>query len=100
MKSWAVGFDIDRRSREPLFLQLARAVSSDVRRGRLTPGSRLPGTRSLANTLDIHRNTVLAAYRELEAEGWIESSPRRGMFVSNSLPDPKPKRFSTRISLR
>src|SRR5262245_22212340 len=94
MKSWTVSFSIDRRSNEPLFLQLARAIAFDVRRGRLAPGSLLPGSRSLAATLDVHRNTVLAAYRELEAEGWIESSARRGVFVSNSLPDPKPQRFA------
>jgi len=99
MKSWTVSFAIDRCSNEPLFLQLARAITSDVRRGRLSPGTLLPGSRSLAGTLEVHRNTVLAAYRELEAEGWIESSPRRGVFVSNSLPDPKPKRFA-RVSTR
>src|SRR5262245_6619892 len=99
MKSWTVSFSIDRRSNEPLFLQLARAIASDVRRGRLARGSLLPGSRSLAGTLDVHRSTVLSAYRELEAEGWIESSPRRGVFVSNSLPDPKPKRFA-RVSAK
>src|SRR3954471_18418362 len=35
------------------------------------PGEPLPGSRTLAATLRIHRNTALAAYRELEAEGWI-----------------------------
>jgi GntR family transcriptional regulator/MocR family aminotransferase len=99
MKSWTVSFPIDRSANEPLFLQLARAIASDVRRGRLAPGSLLPGSRSLAETLGVHRNTVLAAYRDLEAEGWIKSSPRRGVFVSNALPDPKPQRFA-RVSAR
>ena len=94
MKPWTIAFSIDGASADPLFLRLARAIMDDVRRGRLSPGAPLPGSRTLAGTLSVHRNTVLAAYRELEAEGWIEASPRRGVFVSNSLPDPKPKGFA------
>ena len=94
MKSWPVAFPLDSASIEPLFLQLARLITSDVRRGRLPPGSPLPGSRTLAHTLSIHRNTVLAAYRELEAEGWIEASARRGVFVSSALPDLKPESFT------
>lgn len=94
MKPWPIVFSIDSTSTDPLFLQVARAIVEDVRRGRLSPGAPLPGSRTLADALSIHRNTVLAAYRELEAEGWIEASPRRGVFVSSSLPDPAPKRFA------
>src|SRR5262245_40419897 len=94
MKSWPVMFPIDTRSAEPLFLQLARMIASDVRRGRLRPGTPLPGSRTLAQTLSLHRNTILAAYRELEAEGWIESAPRRGVFISTALPDTKPQPFA------
>lgn len=72
---------------KPLFLRIARAVTHAILRGRLAPGARLPGTRTLAAELSVHRNTVLAAYQELEAEGWIESSPARGTFVSSALPE-------------
>ena len=94
MKLWPVAFPLDSASIEPLFLQLARVITSDVRRGRLPPGTPLPGSRTLAQTLSIHRNTVLAAYRELEAEGWIEALPRRGVFVSSALPDVTPQSFT------
>ncbi|MDR3671217.1 MAG: PLP-dependent aminotransferase family protein [Holophaga sp.] len=67
---------LDGAAREPLFLQVVRAITADIRRGRLKPGDVLPGSRTLAQTLGIHRNTVLAAYRELEAEGWIEAGAR------------------------
>ena len=63
-------------SREPVFQQIARAIRADIRRGRLRPGDALPGSRSLAQTLAVHRNTVLAAYRELEAEGWTVAGQR------------------------
>ncbi|WP_243304825.1 PLP-dependent aminotransferase family protein [Geothrix oryzisoli] len=63
-------------SREPVFQQIAQAIRGDIRRGRLRPGDPLPGSRSLAMTLEVHRNTVLAAYRELEAEGWTVAEQR------------------------
>ena len=94
MKTWALPLELDSQSEQPLFLQLARAIASDVRRGRLRPGANLPGSRTLASTLGVHRNTVLAAYHELQAEGWIEAKPRLGVVVSSSLPDAKPRRFA------
>jgi len=75
------------QSNQPLFVRIARALVAEVRRGRLAPGDALPGTRTLAATLGVHRNTVLVAYRELAAEGWIETSRARGTFVSSSLPE-------------
>jgi GntR family transcriptional regulator/MocR family aminotransferase len=75
---------------EPMFLRIARAISADIRRGRLGPQTRLPGSRVLARTLEVHRNTVLAAYRELFAEGWIEARHGQGTFVATSLRDAEP----------
>jgi GntR family transcriptional regulator/MocR family aminotransferase len=70
----------------PVFLQLAHGIAEDVRRGRLRPGERLPGSRALAERLGVHRNTVLAAIRELEAQGWVRAEPARGVFVAVELP--------------
>ncbi|MGZ3476138.1 MAG: MocR-like pyridoxine biosynthesis transcription factor PdxR [Polyangiales bacterium] len=80
----------------PVFLRIARAVSEDVRRGRLRPGDPLPGSRTLAESLGVHRNTVLAAYRELAAEGWIDTRPAGGTFVRGELPEIAPRRFAPR----
>jgi GntR family transcriptional regulator/MocR family aminotransferase len=71
----------------PTFLRIARAITRDIRRGRLAPGTRLPGSRVLAQSLCVHRNTVLAAFRELLSEGWIEARHGRGTFVSEQLPE-------------
>src|SRR5580704_439375 len=81
----------------PRFLQIARAVTHDIRSGRLRPGDELPGTRTLAQELHVHRNTVAAAYDELKAEGWIQACRGQGTFVSRDLPDiaPKPRAAST-----
>lgn len=95
MSSWSVSIDLDERDkRTPTFLRIARAVSDDIKRGRLRAGDALPGTRTLASSLGVHRNTVLAAYRELTAEGWIACEEARGTFVSSQIPDVAPRRFS------
>lgn len=71
----------------PLFLRIARGVMRDIRRGRLKPGQQLPGSRPWAQELGLNRNTVLAAVAELEAQGWVSTSPTRGTFVSDALPE-------------
>jgi GntR family transcriptional regulator / MocR family aminotransferase len=73
--------------RGPLFVRLASLISVEIRRGRLRPGARLPGTRSLASVLGLNRNTVVAAYAELVAEGWVFTRPAGGSFVSDRLPE-------------
>jgi GntR family transcriptional regulator / MocR family aminotransferase len=89
-------FEIDSQAHGPLFLRIAHAVSQDVTRGRLRPGARLPGSRSLAQSLGVHRNTVVAAYAELAAEGWVEARAGGGTYVSRELPEPVPRPFSRR----
>lgn len=70
----------------PKFLQIAATLVADIRRGRLRPGDRLPGSRALAQSLGVHRNTVLAALQELSAQGWLRTSPARGTYVASDLP--------------
>lgn len=84
----------------PVFLQIARAIADDVRRGRLKRGDALPGSRTLADEIGVHRNTVLAAYRELASEGWIETRRGGGTFISKELPDATPRAFAPRASAR
>src|SRR3954468_11307096 len=86
--------------RRPIFLHIARAISEDVRRGRLRPGDELPGSRSLAAQLKVHRNTVLAAYAELEQQGWVVTSRARGTFVSSALPEEAPSRAAPALAAR
>lgn len=85
---------LDRQRGVPLFLQIARAITDDIRRGRLRPGDALPGTRTLARSLGVQRLTVVSAFDELVAEGWIATRPARGAFVSPELPDVRPRRFA------
>src|SRR5579863_3690413 len=96
MARWEFVVSLERQSGQPLFQQIARAVTDDIRRGRLRPGDGLPGTRTLARALGVQRLTVVTAFEHLVAEGWIVSQRARGAFVSTDLPDPKPRRFTSR----
>ena len=94
MARWDFAFPLERQRGVPLFQQIARAIESDIRRGRLRPGDPLPGSRTLARALGVQRLTVVSAFDDLVAEGWLVSHPARGTFVSADLPDPKPRRFA------
>ncbi|MCB9545372.1 MAG: PLP-dependent aminotransferase family protein [Myxococcales bacterium] len=78
----------------PLAGRIGQGLALEIRRGRLRPGERLPGSRRLAESLGVHRNTVLAALRGLEAEGWLRTEPGRGTFVVDDLPDVAPAPFA------
>lgn len=76
----------------PMFQRIAEAIAREIRRGRIAPGQQLPSSRGLAETLGVHRNTVLAAYEELDRQGYIETRPARGTFVTEALPERVPAR--------
>jgi len=55
--------------------------------GRLRPGSRLPATRDLARAYGLSRATIVAAFDQLKAEGYVEGKAGSGTYVSQVLPD-------------
>ncbi|MCX5194875.1 PLP-dependent aminotransferase family protein [Streptomyces sp. NBC_00249] len=61
---------------------LTEALREAARSGRLTPGTRLPSSRSFAADLGIARNTVAEAYAELVAEGWLTARQGSGTRVA------------------
>jgi GntR family transcriptional regulator/MocR family aminotransferase len=71
---------------EPLFRQLHARLKEAILDSRLGPGARLPSTRTLAQALQVSRQTVLAAFDQLTAEGYLDGAVGRGTFVSTSLP--------------
>lgn len=86
MSTWDLPIHLDRGSGASLCLQIAAAIQEGIRKGRLRPRDPLPGTRSLAEQLGVNRNTTLAAYRELAAEGWVETEPDSGTYVAEHPP--------------
>jgi GntR family transcriptional regulator/MocR family aminotransferase len=65
------------------YAQLIRALKGAILDGRVVAGARLPASRSLARELDMSRNTVLAAYEQLQAEGFLLGRVGSGSFVAN-----------------
>jgi GntR family transcriptional regulator/MocR family aminotransferase len=86
LRPWDFKIIVRRRLRTPVYLQIVHALVDEIRRGRLTTGTALPGTRELAESLAVNRKTVVQAYKELEAQGWVESELTRGTFISSHLP--------------
>ena len=76
---------------------LIDAVRDAIRTGRLTPGTRLPSSRSLAADLGLARNTVAGAYAELVAEGWLAARQGSGTRVAHRA-DPAPPRGPRSVS--
>lgn len=74
---------VDPKSATPPFEQLRVQFRDLVATGELAPGTRLPTVRRLAEDLGLAANTVARTYRELEADGIIETRGRNGSFVSS-----------------
>ncbi len=75
---------IDRTSRVPVQLQVTEAIRQWIRSGELSCGDRLPSTRGLAGDLGIARSTLVSAYEQLVAEGYIEGRHGAGYFVCST----------------
>lgn len=77
---------LERDSATPLFRQLYVHLKTAILDGRIGAGVRLPATRTLCDLLRVSRQTVLAAYEQLMAEGYLAGTVGKGTFVSASLP--------------
>jgi GntR family transcriptional regulator/MocR family aminotransferase len=71
----------------PLYQTLYTHIRAAILSGELIGGMKLPSTRALAEELKISRNTVLNAYRQLLAEGYLEGREGSGTFVARVLPE-------------
>jgi GntR family transcriptional regulator len=72
---------VDPRSGVPIYLQIVEQIKRSVALGILQAGEQLPTVKQLAIDLTVNPNTVARAYRDLEREQVIETSPGRGSFV-------------------
>ena len=89
---------IDKTTRQAVYLQIATQLTTLIREGTLQAGHRLPSSRQMADWLNIHRKTVVQAYDELLAQGWLESRAGSGTFVARQLPEINPQRLSNHIA--
>lgn len=75
---------VDPQSSEPPFRQLMTQIVDAVRNDALTPGTRLPAVRALADEVGVAANTAAKVYRELEEAGVLEGRGRSGTFVAET----------------
>lgn len=69
----------------PLYLQLVEHLKHSIETGAIRAGDQLPSVRKMAEDLLINPNTVVRAYRDLDAEGILELRHGSGVFVRESV---------------
>jgi GntR family transcriptional regulator len=75
-------FDLDVRSRKPIYEQLMEKIKESIIIQALQPDEKLPSVRALSQDLTVNPNTIQKAYRELERQGYVYSIQGKGNFVS------------------
>src|SRR5579859_927712 len=83
---WELPLSLGDSSELPTYKRISQAIVDEIRTGRLRPGTALPGSRALAESLGLHRNTVMKSYRELATQGWVVAKMGGGTFVASDLP--------------
>lgn len=85
-------FQLDFASRVPIYEQLYFNIIQLASANVLKAGDRLPSVRTLASQLSVNPNTVAKAYRELENNGYIQSTVGRGSFITEKLTENNPQK--------
>ena len=71
----------------PAYRWLYSGLRTWILEGRLRPGTQLPATRDLARQYRLSRGTIVSAFEELKAEGYVEGTVGSGTYVSKILPE-------------
>lgn len=84
--------ELDRSRPRGLRAQVEHGLREAIRSGRLSPGTRLPSSRALADDLGLSRGLVVAVYEQLTAEGYLTSRQGSGTIVSTKIVPAAPQR--------
>lgn len=95
MLPWKTIVEIDKGSHLAVYLQIANSIIKGIKSGLIKPNLKMPSSRELCSLLKVHRKTIVNAYNELDAQGWITSKPYSGTFVSENLPETSPIKFTS-----
>src|SRR5499427_4263779 len=101
-QGWAdlYGWQLDRASRTPLSRQIYMQVRSAVLSGALRAGTRVPSSRVMASQLGVARASVVSAYEQLLAEGYVESRHGSGTFISGEVAGLATRRRSAPLAIK
>ncbi|MDQ0231638.1 GntR family transcriptional regulator [Metabacillus malikii] len=75
-------FQLDVRSRKPIYEQLVDKIKELIISQILKPDEQLPSVRMLSSQLTVNPNTIQRAYRELERQGYVYSIKGKGNYVA------------------
>ena len=73
---------LDTKRNIPLYEQIYDYIKQEIQQGKIQSGERLPSTRALSRHLEVSRSTIELAYEQLLSEGYVETQPYRGFFIS------------------
>ena len=82
LRPWVLEVELVSNSNIAIHAQISDKIIDEIQQGRFEIGMALPGTRELAIKLGVNRKTVVRAYEELIAQGWLITENKRGTFVS------------------
>lgn len=77
---------IDRDDSLPVYKQIYEWIKNEILQGTLTSETKLPSKRTLASSMNVSQNSVLSAYNQLIAEGYLYTKERSGYFVETIQP--------------
>lgn len=84
---WDIALTLEQNSGTSLQGQLYTGLREAIEKGQLRPALRLPASRHMAAEYGVSRNTVLAVYDQLVAEGYLTTRQGAGTYVSEELPE-------------
>lgn len=90
MAKHASGFELilpPRDAAMPAYRWLYESIRAGILQGRLRQGARLPATRELGRLYGLSRGTIISAFDQLTAEGYLEGRTGSGTYVSAVLPE-------------
>ena len=93
------GLELDRAAAQPLHQQLYAQLRTQILTGSMPSGTRLPSTRTLVTELGVSRITVVSAFEQLTAEGFLRSRAGDGTYVDTLWSDAAPQRPMSRPPL-
>ena len=86
MFPWKSTILIESDSNRPKYLQISDRMIREISIGRLQPAQKIPGSRKMAELLQLNRKTIIQAYDELTAQGWLEIRSSSGTYIAHNLP--------------
>ena len=93
-------FEINPSNGVAIFEQISRQVKYAVASGGLRAGDLVPSVRDLATKLAVNANTVARAYRDLQADGFLETIRGEGLRVTKQAIDRSRKHRAKLLSDR